>query len=204
MSASKNVSRRGRPDYWVYDIESCLSPAECQEVIRVAKQHGLHNSEVYGSAADSVNNEARISETAWLPNNKSPIVEKVSRLCQELTLYPIENMEDLQVVRYPPGGFFKPHYDCCDGGPDECRRMNAQGGPRRVTMIIYLNDDYQGGETMFPKMGFQVVPKTGKAVVFWSTTDTDEVIRDSFHGGNPVIGGEKWICNKWLHPMRYN
>ena len=73
-----------------------------------------------------------------------------------------------------------------------------------MTMIIYLNDDYQGGETMFPKMGFQVVPKAGKAVVFWSTTEGDEVIRESFHGGNPVVGGEKWICNKWLHPMKYN
>ena len=81
--------------------------------------------------------------------------------------------------------------------------MNANGGPRRITIIIYLNENFKGGETVFPKINISVKPQTGKAAVFWSTDDNDAVITEAYHGGNPVSEGEKWICNKWVHAKAY-
>lgn len=203
MFEQERIIIRGSQSYRMYEIPKFLTKDECREIINTATKIGLHKSEIYGSAADSVSTESRVSFTAWLPTASSQVVQKINTLTAQLTGYPEDHQEDLQVVRYPEGGFFKPHFDCCEGGPDECRRMNATGGPRRVTLIIYMNDGYQGGETYFPNINETVVPVTGKAVVFWSTDEMDGVIQQSFHGGNPVKGGEKWICNKWVHPKPY-
>ena len=198
-----NVIRRGSPAYWMYEIPNFLTPEECISVRDTANRAGMHKSEVYGASSDSVDNASRLSFTAWLKPTTSKVIRKINRLTSQLTGYPEENQEDVQVLRYPEGGFFKPHYDCCEGGPEECSRMNALGGPRRITLIVYLNDGYEGGETFFPNIGESVVPVMGKAAVFWSTDAENNIITQSFHGGNPVHGGEKWICNKWVHAKPY-
>ncbi|PNH00268.1 putative prolyl 4-hydroxylase [Tetrabaena socialis] len=195
--------QRGDGSYFIYEIPAFLSPAECAEIMRTAVHAGLSESEIYGTSTDEVDRKSRHSYTAWLPAATSALVRKVNRLTAEITGYPEENQEDLQVVHYPEGGFFNPHYDCCDGGPQECSRMDALGGPRHITVIIYLNDDYEGGETAFPKLGITVRPETGKAAIFWSTDKNSILVPQSFHGGNPVTNGEKWICNKWIHLRPY-
>jgi prolyl 4-hydroxylase len=197
------IRKRGDDSYWFYEVDGFLSNDECDEIIKTAHRLGMHKSEIYGTSTDIVDNSSRKSFTAWLSNETNPVVSKIAELSRNLTNYPLDHQEDLQVVRYPTGGFFKPHYDCCDGGPEECQRMNNQGGPRKITILIYLNDDYTGGETVFPNINMKVEPTKGKALVFWSTTQDDEVIRNALHGGNPVQNGEKWICNKWIHPKTY-
>ena len=197
------IIHRGSPAYTLYEIPNFLSAKECEDIIRLANKTGMHRSEVYGASSDVVDNNSRKSYTAWLSDSMSDLVKKITVMTTQLTGLPDQNQEDLQVLRYPEGGFFSPHYDCCEGGPEECSRMNANGGPRRITIIIYLNENFKGGETVFPKINISVKPQTGKAAVFWSTDDNDAVITEAYHGGNPVSEGEKWICNKWVHAKAY-
>ena len=51
--------------------------------------------------------------------------------------------EPLQVLRYRPGGEYKPHFDAIPGFANQ----------RILTMIVWLNEDYEGGETLFAKTG---------------------------------------------------
>lgn len=197
------VIPRGTPTYALYELPGFLTPEECSEIILLARKIGMHRSEVYGASQDVVDNSSRKSYTAWLSDSVGPVIRKISNLTAMVTGLPLENQEDLQVLRYPEGGFFSPHYDCCEGGPEECNRMNATGGPRRVTIIIYLNDGFEGGETVFPKANLTIKPQVGKAAVFWSTDDKDGILDLAYHGGNPVRKGEKWICNKWVHAKPY-
>jgi prolyl 4-hydroxylase len=76
--------------------------------------------------------------------------------------------------------------------------MNGKEGPRYYTLLIYLNDDFEGGETVFPKINKFVKPKKGKAVLFQSVDHRGVIIDEAFHGGNPVSAGQKWIANKWI------
>ena len=46
----------------------------------------------------------------------------------------------------PPGGEYKPHFDAIPGFANQ----------RILTMIVWLNEDYEGGETMFLKTGAKV------------------------------------------------
>ena len=65
--------------------------------------------------------------------------------------------EGLQVIRYKPGGFYHAHKDNFGGKLENFRE---------VTVIVYLNDDFSGGTTTFPKLEYAVVPRAGHVLLF--------------------------------------
>jgi prolyl 4-hydroxylase len=71
------------------------------------------------------------------------------------------------------------------------------------TLIAYLNDVEQGGETVFPKLGLAVIPQRGNAVYFEYCNSRGQVDHATLHGGNPVISGEKWLATKWMRERRF-
>lgn len=84
-----------------------------------------------------------------------------------------------EIIRYPEGGEFKPHTDT--------HRGNAE---RAFTAILYLNDDFDGGETAFPALSYACRPVAGRVLVFLPT---------ELHAGLPVWGGEKQVLVFWVH-----
>lgn len=73
---------------------------------------------------------------------------------------------------------------------------------------------FAGGETNFPEFDRAVSPKKGSALFFWNTLErpgsknynsnmflnVDMKLR---HAGLPVLGGEKWVANRWIHPRDF-
>ena len=63
---------------------------------------------------------------------------------------------------------------------------------RIFAYIIYLNDDFTGGETEFLHKNIRITPKKGTLVIFPANyTHT--------HRGNPPLTGEKYILTSWVH-----
>lgn len=81
----------------------------------------------------------------WLIED--PAVQAMNRRIAALSGLPIENGEPLQILRYRPGQEYKPHFDWLD-----------VGNRRVMTALAYLNDDYEGGETEFTKIGLKERP----------------------------------------------
>ena len=82
------------------------------------------------------------------------------------------------IVRYSPGGFYVTHEDA---GLDLMDRY--------FTVLCYLNEDFEGGETSFPSLAWRITPKKGMAVIFPSTYP---------HRSEPVLSGQKYILVSWL------
>lgn len=190
-------------NYSVKEFANFLTDSECDTLISISSPK-LFDSKVYSNGSDDVDKKNRISQQCWLQDSEDKIVESISKKVAEITGTPQQNQEHLQVVKYKPGGFFKHHYDACDGDKSFCKRMNGKSGPRLATLIIYLNDDFQGGETFFPNIDYNVAPKKGKAVLFYNIDNkTEKIIKESLHAGKPVKSGEKWICNKWVRTKKF-
>jgi len=107
----------------------------------------------------------RFSEQIWLRQGDSSdrvmqgLREKVRKLTN-LPEYIVNGGEALQVLRYQPFGHYHAHFDsqdkeahpdkpmCChmdpDASPDNCRLC------RLVTILYFLSDVEEGGETAFP------------------------------------------------------
>jgi prolyl 4-hydroxylase len=167
-----------------------LTPYERNYIIKKAEDK-LTPSTV--SKTKELVESVRKSETAWL-SHEDPVVMGVIEKCLKYTDRPIRNCEMLQVLRYKPGGFYKPHQDIIGG--DENYRM--------YTFIFALNDDYEGGETEFPNLNKTFKLKAGDAL-FFDTLDNYELMTSkALHGGRPVKSGEKWICNLWIKKYPIN
>jgi prolyl 4-hydroxylase len=136
----------------------------------------------------------RDSETAWIGPDENGVAKKMIKKCVSYTDRKPVNSEQLQVLKYKEGGFYKPHQDAWTDEPN----------PRTVTAIIALNDDYEGGETEFPNLGKKFKLNKGDVLLFNNFTDWGYQTPKSLHGGRPVKSGVKWICNLWIHRYPYN
>jgi len=130
-------------------------------------------------------------------------VGKIRKEIASFARIPVENGEDMQVLHYPVGGEYQPHYDYFDPStPGGLIHFN-RGGQRVATLLVYLNTVAKGGETIFPKANLAIAPTKGKAVLFYNVKPDGRIDPRSFHGGAPVLAGEKWIATIWLRERRF-
>ena len=170
-------------------IENFLSENERIHIKQEAKSK-LHVSTV--DKDRRVDEQIRKSETAWL-STEDPIVRRVVERCVSRTDRPIENCEQLQVLRYKEGGHYNPHQDV----------FYQDKNKRLYTFIIALNDEYEGGETAFPYLNEKYKLNAGDALFFHTLDNYGLDTSDALHGGQPVKSGEKWVCNLWVHKFPY-
>jgi prolyl 4-hydroxylase len=123
--------------------------------------------------------------------------------------------EDLQTLRYRIGEHYHTHHDYFD--PKVFGAYNqADGRNRFITVLFYLTDVEEGGETAFPmagdprplrsysdcSRGLRVRPQQGKAVIFYSLAPAAggslELDEASWHAGCDVARGTKWGANFWV------
>uniref|UniRef100_A0A6C0BYZ6 Fe2OG dioxygenase domain-containing protein n=1 Tax=viral metagenome TaxID=1070528 RepID=A0A6C0BYZ6_9ZZZZ len=147
--------------------------------------------------------DGRKSKTAWLPKTDPVIYNIIKRVC-DIVKIPVENAEEMQIVKYDPSGFYNEHFDSSCEDNKESVEFEKFGGQRPVTMIIYLNDDFTGGFTSFPKLKQEFQPKKGNALLFYSLQKHGNKGHPlSLHAGMPVLTGQKYIANIWLREKPY-
>ena len=80
---------------------------------------------------------------------------------------PLRHFEPPTELHYFPGEQIANHYDFVDpkSTPDYAGEI-ARNGQRLITFILYLNEDYEGGETAFPTLGFSHKGHTGEGIYF--------------------------------------
>jgi predicted 2-oxoglutarate/Fe(II)-dependent dioxygenase YbiX len=110
---------------------------------------------------------------------------------------PVTHQEPTNILHYEPGQEYKPHFDFIDPGVAHFAQELQRVGQRTVTFLIYLNDDYEGGATAFPRLDWSFKGKAGDAIAFWNVTDGRPDPR-TLHAGTPVTNGVKWLFSKWV------
>ena len=114
-----------------------------------------------------------------------------------------EHSEPLQLLRYEDGQRYGEHHDFIEG------QELLACGPRVFTLLLYLSDVEEGGETRFAETRAEeesrvivdVEPKKGRAVLWPSVTSDDPNVKDerTGHEALPVTRGTKYAANVWVH-----
>ena len=121
----------------------------------------------------------------------------IKRLCDELNL-DIEKLEHPRFQKYEIGGSYRNHYDFILIDQKYSNYHLSRGGQRLKSLIIYLNDDFEGGETVFPKKDLIIKPEIGKVVEWTNVIEkSDTQSKESYdwstlHGSTPIISGNKF------------
>jgi prolyl 4-hydroxylase len=104
------------------------------------------------------------------------------------------HLEGLQVVKYEPGDYFKPHHDWFQS--DYADKI---GNQRRYTFFVYLNDvPGGGGETDFPQLNRSFQPKKGDALFWRNCTELNECSELNLHQGKAPLNDVKYGLNIWV------
>ena len=111
---------------------------------------------------------------------------------------PMQMLEAFAVLHYVPGEEYGDHYDFLDPAIPAYAAELAQRGQRVATCLIYLNDDYEGGETEFPKLGLRFRGRKGDALIFFSTDASGGPDLRTVHRGCTPTSGEKWLLSQFF------
>uniref|UniRef100_A0AAY4CXG9 Prolyl 4-hydroxylase subunit alpha-1 n=1 Tax=Denticeps clupeoides TaxID=299321 RepID=A0AAY4CXG9_9TELE len=140
----------------------------------------------------------RISKSAWLTANEHSVVDHINQRIEDLTGLDVQTAEELQVANYGVGGQYEPHFDF--GRKDEPDAFKELGtGNRIATWLFYMSDVAAGGATVFPEVGAVVRPIKGTAVFWYNLLPSGEGDYSTRHAACPVLVGNKWVSNKWIH-----
>lgn len=180
-------------------LENVISPEYANSIIEYSRDK-LVDSEVVGGKAKSVRN----SQQTWISKNDELVKPIFDAICNMYNI-PFENAEDLQVVRYLPGQYYNEHHDSCCDDNDKCREFVKRGGQRKLTILIYLNNDFEEGSTYFRNLDLKVKPNVGDAVVFYPLAkNSNRCHPKALHQGMSVVSGEKWVCNLWYRQNAFH
>ena len=188
----------------IFVLGGFLDEDACRELIELARPRMKRSSVVHH--ADGVRiDDTRTSSGCYFRRGEVPLVADIEQRIAELTGFPMDNGEGLQVLHYLPGQHYVPHWDYFPpASPSSADIVRPEkGGQRVATFIAYLNTVPLGGETEFPRAGVKVAAVQGNAC-FFSYLSADGALDPlTLHSGNAVIEGEKWIAVKWLREGRY-
>ncbi|MDQ1830853.1 prolyl hydroxylase family protein [Massilia scottii] len=161
----------------VFSIDGFLDARACGELVALAEARGF--------AAAGVRTAQGTKPMPTIRNNERAQFEApdwIALLWQRLAAAGMPGLDgqaavglprELRFYKYSAGQRFKMHKD----GP-----WSEDGLSSKLTFLVYLNQGYEGGDTVFKE--FRVTPKTGSALLF---------VHDTWHEGAALTGGIKYV-----------
>lgn len=166
-----------------------LSAEECDYLCEAANPlfEPAHTVEEY--TGRTLRNPIRTSDTAVFPwVGENPAIHALNRRLAAASGTDVMQGEPLQILRYQPRQEYKPHTDAIPGLENQ----------RIMTMLVYLNDDFEGGETTFSEAELTVRPKRGEGLLFTNVDADGQPDPSVLHAGLPVTSGVKFLASRWI------
>lgn len=180
-------------------VKNVLAKWECDYVIQRAARR-LEPAQTSESVdQNQTASEYRTNSAAkfWMMQ-QDVVLAMIDRKMSLAAENPVDFAEDLVVLHYNPGERYFAH---CDGFlpdlPEQAAEIDLKG-QRIRTILIYLNDDYEDGETYFLFPDKKIKLKTGDALIFENVTEEGDPDEHAVHEGLPVSTGQKWLASKWI------
>jgi prolyl 4-hydroxylase len=170
-----------------------FSPAECDYLIAAAEPT-YAPSLVGGSDTRDDRDPVRTSDGStlhWLIED--PAIHALNRRLAAASGTAYDWGESPQILRYRPGQQYRNHLDYVPGADNQ----------RIMTALVYLNTEYEGGETAFVKTELSIKGAKGDAIVFRNALADGRLDPMSEHAGLPVTRGVKYLASRWIRERRH-
>ena len=176
-----------RPD--VRAFPGLFTAAECDFLAGCAEPMMQPSVVVDPATGKQVPNPIRTSDGASFPFVlENPAIHALNRRLAAASGTRVEQGEPLQVLRYRPGQEYRAHSDAIAGTDNQ----------RALTFLVYLNDDYEGGETAFLDVGLDWKGAKGDGLLFRNADEAGRPDPRARHAGLPVTRGTKLLASRWI------
>ncbi len=168
-----------------------FAPAECTYLIETAASVLRPSVVVDPHTGEQVPNPVRTSQAAAFPFvDENPAIHALNRRLAAASGTDVRAGEPLQILRYAPGQQYREHSDALPGVAPSQQRV--------LTFLVYLDEDYEGGETAFPALGMQVRGRRGDGLLFRNASEAGVPDPLAVHSGLPVTSGVKHLASRWI------
>ena len=182
------------PPHGLCIVEEFLSPLECRELVNLA--NSLEGTRFKARDLDwkltNTLDPTRVCDLMKLGDSQMVLDDLVARAFKEQIIpgtgKMIEWYEEPQLLRYNSGGFYQYHVDAYDPVPGTKTWRKAID--RDISMLIYLNDNFDGGELEFKRFSYFLRPRAGMLVWFPSDVRYE-------HMAKPVTNGYRYAVVSW-------
>lgn len=181
------------PHVWRY--AALLTPAECAHIVDWTETQLQPAIVIDPRTGRTMRHPIRTSDGAVIgPARESLAIHAITRRLAAASGTQTQQGEPLAVLRYAPGQQYRPHLDTITGTLNQ----------RVLTVLVYLNEGYHGGETLFTATGLKIAPRIGDAIVFSNVTADGRVDQRAIHAGLPVTQGIKRLATRWIRARPYD
>ena len=168
-----DVPMRFEGEKMLWIIEQVYTPTECAEFIALIEKSSpklATNNPLFRDQDRVICDDPQIASDLFL--RLQPYLPK------KMGVFRLLGINDrLRFYRYRPGQHFEPHMDHWYRPNDHQITLH--------TVLVYFNDDFQKGETVFQEQFHRVItPKTGMVAIFQHKL---------CHEGRPVQLGTKYV-----------
>ncbi len=163
----------------IFLIENFLSDSECDHYIELTQDKVFEEAKINMGGRQMMSKGVRNNDRLMIFDNDlannlfSKAVDFLPQIHEDYKVLDFNEM--FRIYKYSSGQRFKMHKD-----GSYIRNENEKSF---YTFLIYLNDDFEGGETEFENL-FTVAPKKGSALVFYHPLR---------HEGKTLINGLKYV-----------
>jgi prolyl 4-hydroxylase len=175
----------------IRQFPALFSATECAYLIKVAKPSLQPSVVVDPRTGRQGPNPIRTSSAMGFPfTDENPAIHAINRRLARASGTDVRAGEPLQILHYASGQQYHEHSDALPGVAPSQQRI--------LTFLVYLNEDFDGGETSFPKLGIKFRGKTGDGLLFRNAAADGAPDPRAIHAGLPVTRGVKHLASRWI------
>jgi len=195
VSPIVRMPEREEPPIWL--VENLLEPWICDYVIAMSAPVLTRGKVLDETGGESVRQERSNTVMNFGLVDSDVILELVNLRLAAAAGMPPENAEALGVLHYAVGERYAPHVDYIPETLQNAEQLRLRG-QRVRTLLVYLNDGFEGGATEFPHLKVAYKPPRGCALIFDSVKQDGSVDPMTLHAGASPTAGQKWVISKWF------
>ena len=182
-----------KPPVGVQIVENFLSAERCSDLLQLADQSPGKRFTVPDGKGGRIYDEQRVTEWVDFRDSHQRVLDDVVARAFAEEIIPREQgeiswYEEPQLLRYTPGGYYLHHSDAYQLVPEQ--RAWRKVVDRDISVLIYLNEQYEGGEIEFKRFFYRLKPRAGMLVWFPSDVRYEHMAR-------PVISGRRSVIVSW-------
>ena len=197
-SCCGTLAQSRKPPHGIHIVPGFLSPENCSRWVhyfesQTRKPLGVHDLDTTTPAGlAKIRISGRVTDEVSQGELAGPVIASVSDAYQHVIPSVMARnfawFENPQVLRYEPGGLYGPHSDSDHFMPAES--MWQKVIDRDVSLLLYLNQDFLGGELQFQQFNFTYRPRAGDLLFFPSHGHYA-------HQALPVKTGLRYVIVSW-------
>jgi len=174
-----------------------LDRASCKKMVKRLETQPRHKAGTSDPAATRagkltyVESSARICDHVHPGTMRARIFDLIERGYQQAVAgsgHTLAWFEYPSILRYGPGGFYRQHADSCVYEKADDTWYKIQD--RDLSLLLYLNEDFEGGGLTFINFNYHFRPKVGDLLVFPSDNRYE-------HQAEKVESGLRYCIASW-------